>query len=162
MCISRKRNKCWHFLEFIEWVWVYLCFTSHATIFQSYVWRHRCAGGLKKKLYPLPINDIIYRPKLYFILQSLLWVIEFTLLNVLILKLNVYCGPDKFYERSKLGQNDKEKNRAPLESQCHSLRSCMSLTLLLFIYQYTRIIQKVLLWTAFHTQEQCMLDWFCA
>ena len=31
--------------------WVYWCFTSHATIFQSYMWRHRCAGGLKKKLY---------------------------------------------------------------------------------------------------------------
>ena len=26
-------------------------FTSHITIFQSYMWRHRCAGGLKKKLY---------------------------------------------------------------------------------------------------------------
>ena len=32
-------------------VWVYWCFTSHATIFQSYMWRHRCAGWLKKKLY---------------------------------------------------------------------------------------------------------------
>ena len=31
-----------------EWVWVYWRFTSHATIFQSYTWRHRCAGGLKK------------------------------------------------------------------------------------------------------------------
>ena len=31
--------------------WVYWCFTSHATIFQSYMWRHRCASGLKKKLY---------------------------------------------------------------------------------------------------------------
>ena len=31
--------------------WVYWCFTSHATILQSYMWRHRCAGGLKKKLY---------------------------------------------------------------------------------------------------------------
>ena len=28
--------------------WVYWCFTSHATIFQSYMWQHRCAGGLKK------------------------------------------------------------------------------------------------------------------
>ena len=27
---------------------VYWCFTSHATLFQSYMWRHRCAGGLKK------------------------------------------------------------------------------------------------------------------
>ena len=33
------------------WVWLYWCFTSHATIFQSYMWRHRCAGGLKKKLH---------------------------------------------------------------------------------------------------------------
>ena len=30
------------------------------------------------------------------------------------LELKVYCGPDKFYERSKFGQYDKEKNRAPL------------------------------------------------
>ena len=34
-----------------RWVWVYWCFTSHATIFQSYMWCHRCAGGLKKNLY---------------------------------------------------------------------------------------------------------------
>ena len=33
------------------WVWVNWCFTSHATIFQSYMWRHRCADGLKKLLY---------------------------------------------------------------------------------------------------------------
>ena len=38
-------------------VWVYWCFTSryllvfYVTIFQSYMWRHICAGGLKKKLY---------------------------------------------------------------------------------------------------------------
>ena len=32
-----------------EWV-RYWCFTSHATIFQFYMWRHRCAGRLKKKL----------------------------------------------------------------------------------------------------------------
>ena len=31
-----------------RWGWVYWCITSHATIFQSYMWRHRCAGGLKK------------------------------------------------------------------------------------------------------------------
>ena len=30
---------------------MYWCFTSHATIFQLYMWWHRCAGGLKKKLY---------------------------------------------------------------------------------------------------------------
>ena len=37
----------------VYWVWVYWCFTSHATIFQLYtcMWRHRCASGLKKKLY---------------------------------------------------------------------------------------------------------------
>ena len=34
-----------------RWVWVYWCFTSHATIFQSYMWCHRCAGRLKKNLY---------------------------------------------------------------------------------------------------------------
>ena len=38
-------------LEFDMLSWVYWCLTSHATIFQSYMWRHRCAGGLKKKLY---------------------------------------------------------------------------------------------------------------
>ena len=32
-------------------VYVYWCFTSHATIFQLYMWRHRWAGGLEKKLY---------------------------------------------------------------------------------------------------------------
>ena len=32
-------------------VCVYWCFTSHATIFQLYMWRHRCAVGLKKKIY---------------------------------------------------------------------------------------------------------------
>ena len=26
--------------------------------------------------------------------------------------------------------------------------------------KHTRIIQKALLWTAFHTQEKCMLNWF--
>ena len=35
----------------MHWVWVYWCFTSHATIFQSYMWRHRCAGRQKEKLY---------------------------------------------------------------------------------------------------------------
>ena len=29
---------------------VYWCFTSHATIFQLYMWRHRWSGGVKKKL----------------------------------------------------------------------------------------------------------------
>ena len=39
--------KNWHFWL---WVlsWVYWCFTSHVTIFQLYMWWHRCAGGLKK------------------------------------------------------------------------------------------------------------------
>ena len=30
---------------------VYWCLTSHTTIFLSYKWRHRCAGRLTKKLY---------------------------------------------------------------------------------------------------------------
>ena len=40
-----------HDMSEIQLSWVYWCFTSHATIFQSYMWQHRCAGGLKKKLY---------------------------------------------------------------------------------------------------------------
>ena len=40
-------------------------------------------------------------------------MIEYTLLNVLILELKIYCGPDKFYGRSKFGQYDEVKNRAP-------------------------------------------------
>ena len=35
----------------IDIVWVYWCLKSHATIFQSYMRRHRCADGLEKKLY---------------------------------------------------------------------------------------------------------------
>ena len=42
------RNRC--IIDF-GGVWVSWCFTSHATILQSYKWRHRCEGGLKKKLY---------------------------------------------------------------------------------------------------------------
>ena len=34
-------------------------------------------------------------------------------MNVLILELKMYCGPDKFYGRSKFGQYDEVKNRAP-------------------------------------------------
>ena len=41
-------------------------------------------------------------------------MIEYTLLNVLILELKIWCGPDKFYGRSKFGQYDELKNRAPL------------------------------------------------
>ena len=40
-------------------------------------------------------------------------MIEYTLINVLILELKIYCGPDKFYERSKFGQYDEVKDRAP-------------------------------------------------
>ena len=42
-------------------------------------------------------------------------VLEYTPLNVLVLelKVHVYCGPDKFYGRSKFGQYDKDKNRSP-------------------------------------------------
>ena len=39
-----------------------------------------------------------------------------TLLNVLILKLKIYCGPDKFYGPSKFGQYDKEQICAPFIS----------------------------------------------
>ena len=39
-------SKWYQLIEFID----YWCSTSHATIFQLYMWRHRCAGGLKKKL----------------------------------------------------------------------------------------------------------------
>ena len=50
-----KMVEYWPWMIFCEreswvWVWVYWCFTLHATIFQSYMWRHRCAGGLRKKL----------------------------------------------------------------------------------------------------------------
>ena len=42
-------------------------------------------------------------------------MIEYTLLNVLVLELKIYCGPDKFYGRSKFGQYDEVKNRAPFD-----------------------------------------------
>ena len=54
---SEKYTSIWwenHNAVYSQWmrygylVWVYRCLTSHATIFQSYMWRHRCAGGLKK------------------------------------------------------------------------------------------------------------------
>ena len=38
----------------IKWTSEIGWLTSHATIFQLYMWRHRCAGGLKKKLYLRP------------------------------------------------------------------------------------------------------------
>ena len=41
-------------------------------------------------------------------------MIEYTLFNVIILELKIYCGPDKFYGRSKFGRYDEVKNRAPL------------------------------------------------
>ena len=41
-------------------------------------------------------------------------MIEYTLMNVLILELKIYCGPDKFYGRSKFGHYDEVKDRAPL------------------------------------------------
>ena len=66
--------------------------------------------------YPLPKNGIINRPKLCFKFQNSLKVIWYTLLNVLILKLNIYCCQDKFYERSKFGQYDEVKNDAPLKT----------------------------------------------
>ena len=42
-------------------------------------------------------------------------MIEYTLLNVLILKLKICCCRDKFDERSKFGQYDEVKNHAPLK-----------------------------------------------
>ena len=44
---------------------LFWCCTSHAAIFQLYMWRHRCEGGLKKKLYlrsgPNAIEDFSLR-----------------------------------------------------------------------------------------------------
>ena len=40
-------------------------------------------------------------------------MIEYTLMNVLILELKLYCGPDKFYGRSNFGQYDEVNDRAP-------------------------------------------------
>ena len=34
-------------------------------------------------------------------------------MNVLILELKLYCGPEKFYGRSKFGQYDEVNDRAP-------------------------------------------------
>ena len=42
-------------------------------------------------------------------------MIEYTLLNVLILKMNIYYCRDKFYERPKFGQYDEVKNDAPVK-----------------------------------------------
>ena len=49
-CLYIVCRCCWliQAILLLSWVWVYWCFTSHVTIFQSYMWRHRCAGGLKK------------------------------------------------------------------------------------------------------------------
>ena len=47
---------------------------------------------------------------------------EYTLLNVLVLELKIYCDPDKSYERPKFGQYDEVKNRAPLYSDTVSRR----------------------------------------
>ena len=43
-----------------------------------------------------------------FTLNDRIYPIECTLLE-----LKIYCGPDKFYGRSKFGQYDEVKNRAP-------------------------------------------------
>ena len=48
-------------------------------------------------------------------------MIEYTLLNILISELKIYCGPDKFYGWSKFGQYDEVNNRAPSnEDMCLS------------------------------------------
>ena len=44
-------------------------------------------------------------------------MIEYTLLNILISELKIYCGPDKFYGWSKFGQYDEVNNRAPLNGE---------------------------------------------
>ena len=40
-------------------------------------------------------------------------MIEYTILNELIIKLKVYCSSDRFYGQSKFRQYDKENNWAP-------------------------------------------------
>ena len=52
--------------------------------------------------YPLPINGIINRPKLCFKFQNSLKVIEYTLLNVLILKLNIILLPRQIVRAVKV------------------------------------------------------------
>ena len=83
-------------------------------------------------------------------------MIEYTLLNVLILELKIYCGPDRFYGRSKFGRNDEVKNRDPftpvilpatvwlndMSRNCemhdilNSFYSAMNLKIYSFIYKY--------------------------
>ena len=52
-------------------------------------------------------------------------MIEYTLLNVLMLALKIYCGPDKFYGRSNFGQYDELKNRAPFTVQDYDVSLCI-------------------------------------
>ena len=47
MELIKMHNSCMFSLVWL----VYCCFTLNSTIFQSYMRRHRCVGGLKKKLY---------------------------------------------------------------------------------------------------------------
>ena len=49
--ITFKQHKFLKKISVSVIVCVYWCFTSHATIFQLYMRQHRCAGGLKKKMY---------------------------------------------------------------------------------------------------------------
>ena len=51
ICVSHQRIAYTYHVFFGE-LCVYLCFTSHATMFQLYIWRHRYAGGLKKLYLP--------------------------------------------------------------------------------------------------------------
>ena len=53
-----------------------------------------------------PLLADFFWPKLCCKLQNSLLEIEYTLLNVLIWEIKIYCGPDKFYGRSKFGQYD--------------------------------------------------------
>ena len=43
-------------------------------------------------------------------------MIEYTLLNILISELKIYCGPDRFYGWSKFGQYDEVNDRAPYDT----------------------------------------------
>ena len=82
-------------------------------------------------------------------------------MNVLILELKIYCGPDKFCGRSKFGQYDEVKDRAPYHILAKSktgeywLGVCHGLILLKF-QAYTRISH--LTGTAHHLceQERCI------
>ena len=64
-------------------------------------------------------------------------MIEYTLMNVLLeiemeIELKLYCGPDKFYGRSKFGQYDEVNDRAPLFDVKYIITMCMSIHVLTY------------------------------